>query len=216
MSVSSPGLPGAAVSNELPETGILSWDNNDNGEDTGVFHQNPLEQLAAVVAASHTTPLTLQETSEVSHSIGTGSPTVSAAAVQWFGILANDAAKESPQISTTLAEDVDLENITPLQRATRIVDHNHLDEDSCGRSNVSTGGVNSAGPGSALFEEQLWQAQEHIKLLPHEYFLFENFVQRISQWVCYCIPRWRGLALMARYRLIFLTRQASLLLSFHI
>ena len=46
-----------------PETGVLSWDNNDNGEDADAFHQNPLEQLAAVVAASHTTPLTLQETS---------------------------------------------------------------------------------------------------------------------------------------------------------
>ena len=55
-----------------PETGVLSWDNNDNGEDADAFHQNPLEQLAAVVAASHTTPLTLQETSEVSHSISTG------------------------------------------------------------------------------------------------------------------------------------------------
>ena len=44
-------------------SGVLSWDNNDNGEDADAFHQNPLEQLAAVVAASHTTPLTLQETS---------------------------------------------------------------------------------------------------------------------------------------------------------
>lgn len=185
-----PGLHGAAaVSNELPETGILSWDNNHNGEDTEVFHQNPLEQLAAVVAASHTTPLALQETPGVSHSISTGSPTVSAAAVQWFGLLANDAARESPQISTTLAEDVDLENITPLQRATRIVDHNHLDGDGCGQSNVSPGGVTSAGPGSALFEEQLWQAQERIQLFPQEYFLFENFVQQISQWVCYTIPK---------------------------
>ena len=213
--MSSPGPETAAVSNELPETGILPWGNNDNGEDADTIHRNPLEQLAAVVAASQTTPLTLQETSEVSHPISTGSPTVSAAAVQWFGLLANDAARESPQISTTLAEDVDLENITPLQRATRIVDHNQLDGDDCGQSNVSTGGVNSA-PESALFEEQLWQAQEHIQLLPHEYFLFENFVQRISQWVCYCIPRWPELALTARYRLIFLTRRASLLLSFHI
>ena len=114
---------------------------------------------------------------------------MSAAAVQWFGLLANDAARESPQISTTLAEDVDLENITPLQRATWIVDDNHLDEDGCGQSNVSPGGANST-PGSALFEEQLWQAQEHIQLLPHEYFLFENFVQRISQWAYYCIPRY--------------------------
>ena len=114
---------------------------------------------------------------------------MSAAAVQWFGLLANDAARESPQISTTLAEDIDLESITPLQRATWIVDNTHLDEDGCGQSNVSPGGVNST-PGSALFEEQLWQAQEHIQLLPHEYFLFENFVQRISQWAYYCIPRY--------------------------
>ena len=79
---------------------------------------------------------------------------------------------ERAQISTTLAEDVDLENITPLKRATRIADNNHLDGDGCGQSSVSPGAVNST-PGSALFEEQLWQMQEHIQLLPHEYFLLK-------------------------------------------
>jgi hypothetical protein len=38
-------------------------------------------------------------------------------------------------------------------------------------------------PVGSSSEETLWQAQEPIQLLPREYSLFENFVQRVSPWV---------------------------------
>ncbi|CEL05239.1 hypothetical protein ASPCAL06358 [Aspergillus calidoustus] len=154
---------------------------------------HPLDQLAAIVAIDHTTSphnignaLATHYSPDIPHSVTSsiGSPrlTVNTATVRWFDLLANDAIRESPQVpgadypdisSLERLEGTDVSQITPLQRATRIVDHNLRD--------VDTHPVDS--PVGSSSEETLWQAQEPIQLLPREYSLFENFVQRISPWI---------------------------------
>ncbi|KAL4922304.1 fungal-specific transcription factor domain-containing protein [Aspergillus aurantiobrunneus] len=186
---------------------VLSWT---AGHDQPSVH--PLDQLAAIVAIDHTaSPFAsglpaAQYPSDISHSVTSSiespGPTVNAATVRWFDLLANDAVRESPQISSVIGgygqdvlEETDVSQITPLQRATRIVDRNHSEEDGGLQSSLNTAqtthnpvqsqfgahGIDS--PTSSPFEERLWQAQEPIQLLPHEYSLFENFVQRVSPWI---------------------------------
>jgi hypothetical protein len=112
--------------------------------------------------------------------------------VRWFDLLANDAIRESPQISGVIGgyrqdaiEEADVSQITPLQRATRIVDRTHLEVDGEGLNAVQPelNAHRIDSPASLPFEERLWQAQEPIQLLPREYSLFENFVQRVSPWI---------------------------------
>ncbi|KAL2822021.1 fungal-specific transcription factor domain-containing protein [Aspergillus granulosus] len=179
--------PGVSSSHEPHNSTILSWP---HGEGQPPLH--PLDQLAAIVAIEHTTSpqnlgngLATQYSSDipsVANSIESPRLTVNTATVRWFDLLANDAIRESPQISGAgygdissleRLDDRDISQITPLQRATRIVDHNLRD--------VDTHPIDS--PVGSSSEEALWQAQESIQLLPREYSLFENFVQRVSPWI---------------------------------
>ncbi|KAL4804487.1 fungal-specific transcription factor domain-containing protein [Aspergillus unguis] len=184
---------------------VLAWT---PGQDQSGLH--PLDQLAAIVAIDQTTspfanglaaaPYPSDIPHSVTASVESPGPTVNAATVKWFDLLANDAVRESPHVSTALGgygqaslEEAN-EEITPLQRATRIVDRNHQPEDVAMEPSLSghltrnlmqpvLDGQNSNSPGSLFSEERLWRAQESIKLLPQEYSLFENFVQYVSPWI---------------------------------
>ncbi|KAL3464949.1 fungal-specific transcription factor domain-containing protein [Aspergillus heterothallicus] len=177
--------PGVLSSHGTHNHTVLSWPHGD-----GQPPLHPLDQLAAIVAIDHTTPpQNLGNGSEthyssdipsVRSSIESPRLTVATATVRWFDLLANDAIRETPQAagagygdisSLERLDDTDVSKITPLQRATRIVDRNLRDVDT----HASAVGTPS--------EQTLWQAQELIQLLPREYVLFENFVQRISPWI---------------------------------
>ncbi|KAL2857995.1 fungal-specific transcription factor domain-containing protein [Aspergillus pseudoustus] len=185
--VGSDQSPVISSSHEPPNPSILPWPHGD-----GQPPLHPLDQLAAIVAIDHTTsPQRLgnglathysSDIPSVTSSIESPRLTVNTATVRWFDLLANDAIRESPQIagagygeisSLERLDDIDASQITPLQRATRIVDRNLGD--------VDTHPIDS--PVGSSYEEALWQAQEPIQLLPREYSLFENFVQRVSPWI---------------------------------
>ncbi|KAL3479968.1 fungal-specific transcription factor domain-containing protein [Aspergillus californicus] len=182
----------------------LSWPN-----DHGQPPLHSLDQLAAIVAIDQNSSpqhfhnfsavhgYTSDIPQSVTSSIESPGPTVNAATVRWFDLLANDAARESPQISNVIGgyvygqdtnislerlEGTDASQITPLQRATRIVDRNQTGEGQGGvQSELGTHAVES--PVVSPYEASLWQAQDSIELLPREYSLFENFVQRVSPWI---------------------------------
>jgi hypothetical protein len=111
---------------------------------------------------------------------------VNAAAVWWFDLLANDAARDNQQSSTipigygdeNVAFDRsegELSELTSLQRATQVLD---------GPRNVGQAPIDlSPQVGNLCGEPHIWQSQGSIELLPREHFLFEHFVQHVSQWV---------------------------------
>ncbi|QKX59615.1 uncharacterized protein TRUGW13939_06752 [Talaromyces rugulosus] len=170
---------------------VPPW-NEDNRENASTLGMQPLEHLAAIVAASHH-----QSTQNTSHSMSAGSvtspgPTINAATVRWFDLLAHDAVRESPQAATIpglehdwsfldRTEQADSAQTTPLERATRIVDGQRPDDDGTTRSDTSPPGLTPVASNS--YEEQLWKAPRQIQLLPKEFFFFENFVRRVSQWI---------------------------------
>ncbi|KAL5050532.1 hypothetical protein BDW71DRAFT_102098 [Aspergillus fruticulosus] len=190
-------------SHEQPDPTILSWISH------GQPSLHPLDQLAAIVCIDHTSSFAnrlpaAQYSSDIAQSVTSSiespGPTINAATVRWFDLLANDAIRESPQIMSVIGsgqeilEETDVLQITPLQRATRIVDRTNLDDEAVQpslnsgqstrnaiQSENSTHAVDS--PTGSSHEERLWKAQETIQLLPHEYSLFENFVQRVSPWI---------------------------------
>jgi hypothetical protein len=212
---------------------IFSWDHITNDENGAVIGEDPLpqqqehhhqhhpqqslDQLAAIVAADrdnsstssilHNNNFSANAAQSLSASVSVTSPgpTVNAATIRWFGLLAHDAARSTPEISTVLdhtpngnengtendyrkfrnfffaraeEENVDVSRLTPLERATRIVD---LEQPLLGVEGEDT----SAHAHTHPFEEQLWQSEKSIQLLPREYLLFEHFVRRVSQWVCH-------------------------------
>ena len=110
------------------------------------------------------------------------------AALRWFGLLTNDAAREATQVTECEPEpdwgfldENDFTGATPLQRATRIVDGAPDARDSIS-DGVSQ--PDNIGLPARLSERRLWQAKDSIPMLPQEKVLFENFVRRISLWVC--------------------------------
>lgn len=120
--------------------------------------------------------------------------TINIAAARWFGLLANDAARESPQLSTLAgygddflsfehAAGADITQCSSLQRATQVLDYHS--GNGASQSPTAPSVLNVIG---TPLENRLWQAQEPIELIPQELFLFGNFVQRVSQWVCYIPP----------------------------
>lgn len=180
--------------------------------------QQSLNQLAAIVAAdrdnsstssilhNNNFPTNAVQSLSASVSVTSPGPTVNAATIRWFGLLAHDAARSTPEISTVLdhtpngngaendyrkfrnfffaraeEENVDVSRLTPLERATRIVDQEQP-------SLLGIEGENDNAHAQAhQFEEQLWQSEKPIQLLPREYLLFEHFVRRVSQWVCHIL-----------------------------
>ncbi|KAJ5300446.1 D-aminoacid aminotransferase-like PLP-dependent enzyme [Penicillium atrosanguineum] len=113
------------------------------------------------------------------------------AAAQWFGLLASDAARDSPQLQTVsdtvpntyatqilALDDSGTSNETEpssLQRATQVLDSPHPG------TSVSQEAAECGVPGGhSLREVQFWQAQGPIELLPAEQTLFEHFVYQID------------------------------------
>lgn len=112
----------------------------------------------------------------------TPAASASVAAVRWFGILASDASNEAfPDTDAPLGLDGELldtspdgqadTDITPLQKATRMIDTQPPTRDA----------FNNLAENSS--EESLWQASESISLLDREQSLFQNFLHRICSWV---------------------------------
>lgn len=112
------------------------------------------------------------------------------AAVRWFGLLASDAARDSPQLRAVpnayANQNLALNHsgahnhteLSSLQHATQVLDCPHPG------SSVSQDPADNAISGRrTLGEEQLWQAREPIELLPAEQTLFEHFVHQVSPWV---------------------------------
>jgi hypothetical protein len=199
-------------------TDVPPW-NEDNRENASTLGMQPLEHLAAIVAASHH-----QSAQDTTHSLSAGSvtspgPTINAATVRWFDLLAHDAVRESPQVATIpgfehdwtfldRTEEANSAQTTPLERATRIVDGQRPDDDGTTRSDTSPPGLNPVASNS--YEEQLWKAPSQIQLLPREFFFFENFVRRVSQWVCsYLFQFNMRQSYNFMSRLTFLTRQVN-------
>ncbi|KAJ5273084.1 hypothetical protein N7478_008209 [Penicillium angulare] len=113
----------------------------------------------------------------------------STAALRWFGLLANDAARDNLQDSTVhhswANESLSLDDansggqnpLTSLQRATRVLDspaayadHDPTQVDASGNSTLVAGG-------------QIWQSREPIQLLTTETKLLEHFINRVSPWI---------------------------------
>jgi hypothetical protein len=115
----------------------------------------------------------------------------SLAAVRWFGLLANDAAKDSSQVSTihdswvnqgfSLQDHSNAEGqtqLSSLQCATLVLDGPSSIYASHDPTQAGTSVGNTVG------DEQIWQSREPIELLSGEETLFEHFVTRVSPWVC--------------------------------
>lgn len=189
------------ASTEKHDISASSW--NRQGPDEIVHLPSAADHI---VQTTHHSPTTLQshhpsspDASDVSplvtsESIESPGPTINAAAIRWFGLLADDAARESPQLSTTPAgygnDCLSFEHAvggdptqhTSLQRATRVLDYHSSSVAGQNPADASPWDIDRV-IGTPL-EKRLWQAQEPIDLLPQEHFLFENFEQRVSQWVC--------------------------------
>ncbi|KAL4739431.1 fungal-specific transcription factor domain-containing protein [Aspergillus similis] len=174
-------VPGVS-SHEQSDSAILSWTSH------GQPSLHPLDQLAAIAAIDHTSPfansLTAPQYSpdnpqSVTSTIESPGPAINAATVRWFDLLANDAVRESPQISSIFGSvdrtHVNDEALQPSLRSGQSI-RNAIQPES----SIHTVRNPQKGPSP---EERLWQAQETIELLPHEYFLFENFVLRVSPWI---------------------------------
>lgn len=107
------------------------------------------------------------------------------AAVQWFGLLASDAARDSPHLAnhphfrSTQILTFDLSGEegpgepSSLQRATQVLDSPHSSSATYGSADAS----------STLDEEKIWQSLKAIELLPAEQTLFEHFVHQVCPWV---------------------------------
>jgi len=179
---------------EEPGEGTLPW--TTSGEDPAQPLAAPLDPLAGIDFVAQQSPVTLctdnlspSDASYILQSVAGGSfsspgRAVNAAAVWWFDLLANDAARENQQSSTIPIgygdENVSFDRaeageLTSLQRATQVLDgprnadHRRID--------VSSQIDNTGG------ELHIWQSQGSIDLLPREHFLFEHFVRHVSQWV---------------------------------
>lgn len=103
------------------------------------------------------------------------------AAVQWFGLLASDAARESPHrtnnphFCSTQILPFDHSGVegadrpSPLQRVTQVLD------------NPPAG--NAVHGSDATDEERIWQSPKSIDLLPAEQTLFEHFLHQVCPWI---------------------------------
>lgn len=105
------------------------------------------------------------------------------AAVQWFGLLASDAARDRPHLANhphlrstqilTFDHSGVADEPSSLQRATQVLDSPHASNTAYGSTDAS----------NTLDEEKIWQSPKAIELLPAEQTLFEHFVHQVCPWV---------------------------------
>lgn len=163
---------------------MTPWEVSRDGNPSHHSHLSPEHHSPVNFTRGSSNPITAlyhslpQESSETA----TGSPIkpTDTTAARWFGLLTNDVAREVAEVAKSnfeldrssggISDDQDHDGATPLQRATRIVDGQKEAED--------------LGLGQ-FSEERLWRAEDDIRLLRREHFLFENFVLRLGQWVSY-------------------------------
>ncbi|KAJ5953244.1 hypothetical protein N7454_000140 [Penicillium verhagenii] len=112
----------------------------------------------------------------------------SVAAVRWFGLLASDAARDTPQQATVPSSwetegllldqsSGDIDKPSSLQRATQVLD-------SPPAINGSHEPINSQCHGSATLQEgEIWHSRNPIELLLDEQILFVHFVNHVSSWI---------------------------------
>ena len=122
----------------------------------------------------------------------TPAASTSVAAVRWFGLVANDASREALQAADAPlgveggfldpSDGQDEDKMTPLQRATRMIDGQPPERERDLFDNARTP-ANSAMDSADFKEQSLWQAADKIWLLDREQILFENFLHRICPWV---------------------------------
>lgn len=205
--------PSGVIQDPVPsETADLSW----TCAEPDVNHSPPalLDNLSGDALNPSQSPLALQ-TNYLSPS------NASFAALRWLGLLAGDAARDSPQLLTIpnfyANQNPSLDQTGPdnliqrssLQHATQALGNSPA-------SNASNDPADSNVPG-VLGEKQNWQSQESIELLPTEQTLFEYFVNQVSPWVgdLFTISK-STCSLTTSCRSIFLTQQASFLRLLHI
>ncbi|SPO06992.1 related to quinate transport protein [Cephalotrichum gorgonifer] len=122
-------------------------------------------------------------------------PAAGVAAVRWFGLLATDASREALEdTDVSLGVDgalgflgpegeLDENDMTPLQKATRIIDGQMGPAHDVGGEVIPGEAMTPANPRADQAEERMWQASENICLLAREQVLFENFLNRICSWL---------------------------------
>lgn len=193
--------------NEPLQTTDLSW----TCAEPDANHPPPalLDHLSVDALAANQIPIALQNTYL--------SPSnASFAAVRWLGLLASDAARDSPQLATIPNSYANqnppsghfsadgLIQRSSLQYATQVLE-------SPPASNASHDQTDSSTPGGVtLREKRIWQSRGPIELLEAEQTLFEYFVHQVSPWVG-CSSHacdFDSLTIPSR-RSIFLTPQVS-------
>ncbi|KAJ5737920.1 uncharacterized protein N7483_003045 [Penicillium malachiteum] len=164
------------VSNDTTE---IAWPDYEVAGDLSPSGQG--EQLIETQPVSNHSPIAWQ------HAFLSPS-NASNAALRWFGLLANDAARENVQESTVqnswANENLSLDHtgsdgrrsLTSLQQATRVLDS---PSSYAGRELTQ---VEAAG-NSSLGEERIWQSYEPIRLEQSEKKLLEHFVNSVSPWI---------------------------------
>ncbi|KAJ5081533.1 hypothetical protein NUU61_009797, partial [Penicillium alfredii] len=165
---------------ESHEATDLTW--NVSEADANPAPPALLEHLPESHLGSSQSPVALQYSSL--------SPSnASFAAVQWFGLLASDAARDNSHLSTipncwanqslSLGRPGadGLTKASSLQCATQVLDSPPASDASHDQTHTGASG------GSALGEAQIWQSREPIEILSTEETLFEHFIHQVSPWI---------------------------------
>ncbi|KAH8672752.1 fungal-specific transcription factor domain-containing protein, partial [Tricladium varicosporioides] len=119
-------------------------------------------------------------------------PTFNVAIAKWFDMLVGDATFENgvPGFDINLENlnnidsplDQDGSRVPSIRRQSSNIEvnpHPVLSPASCSPHLLER----NPPPLDVAAEKQQWQASDTIELLPHENFVFKNFVQRISHWI---------------------------------
>ncbi|KAJ5918508.1 hypothetical protein N7466_010500 [Penicillium verhagenii] len=163
---------------EPHEIAPLAWTSQDASatNQSGDVHDQDL----TVESIEITSPVGLQK-SYLSPS------NASVAAVRWFGLLASDAARDSPQQAAVPSSwetegllldqsSGDIDKPSSLQRATQVLDSPPV-------FNGSHEPINSEAHESATLQGEIWHSRNPIELLPNEQILFVHFVNHVSSWI---------------------------------
>lgn len=134
---------------------------------------------------------TLETMSPQGSATSSATQPVGLATARWFGMLAGDAELETeifPPPRTPAAEDFSLLgvhgsaaevlDISPEQQSNIAFPISQSETEAQGPLNAHT-----AEQGATFSEKALWRSPDILVLQPHEQFLFENFVNRISRWI---------------------------------
>lgn len=196
--MSAPGSPNHPVSQERSTQNDLAF-----SMDTTATPDSPNQQVFSPAAAAlptyAPTPFSLgSNDSFVPMSTTCPQPTFNIAVSKWFDMLVGDAAFENGMPNF----DLGMDDLNPLDVQTpQEQERSSITSIASLITAYETPGQQVASPSSsspqllersaplltpnAATEKLRWQAPETIVLQPHEHNLLRNFVQRISNWVCF-------------------------------